>query len=62
LEAEKSAAEAEARAMELIAYGGVISLMILVMVVASTRIQKTQAAQLRRRPKSLKTHHVYQIQ
>ncbi len=62
LEAEKSAAEAEARAMELIAYGGVISLMILVMVVASTRIQKTQAAQLRRRPKSLKRHHVYQIQ
>jgi hypothetical protein len=43
LEAEKGAVEAEVRAMELIAYGGVISLMILVMVVASTRIQKTQA-------------------
>jgi hypothetical protein len=62
LEAEKSAAEAEARAMELIAYGGVISLMILVMVVASTRIQKTQTVRLRRGPKSLKRHHLYQIQ
>jgi hypothetical protein len=62
LEAEKSAAEAEVRAMELIAYGGVISLMSLVMVVASTRIQKTQAVWLRRRPKSLKRHHLYQIQ
>jgi hypothetical protein len=62
LEAEKSAAEAEVRAMELVAYGGVIGLMVLVMVVASTRIQKTQAARLRRRPKSLKRHHLYQIQ
>jgi hypothetical protein len=62
LEAEKSAAEAEVRAMELIAYGGVISLMILVMVVASTRIQKTQTARPRRRPNSLKRHHLYQIQ
>jgi hypothetical protein len=62
LEAEKGAVEAEVRAMELIAYGGVISLMILVMVVASTRIQKTQAMRLRRRPKSLKRHHLYQIQ
>jgi hypothetical protein len=59
LEAEKSAAEAEVRAMELIAYGGVISLMILVMVVASTRIQKMQAPQLRRRPKSLKRHQFF---
>ncbi len=62
LEAEKSAAEAEVHAMELVAYGGVIGLMVLVMVVASSRIQKTQAARLRRRPKSLKRHHLYQIQ
>jgi len=62
LEAEKSTAEAEVRAMELIAYGGVLSLMILVMVVASTRIQKTQAARPRRRPYSLKRHHLYQIE
>jgi len=59
LEAEKSAAEAEA--MELISYGGVIGLIVLVMVVASTRIKKTQAARLRR-PKSLKRHHLFQIQ
>jgi hypothetical protein len=62
LEAEKSAAEAEVRAMELVAYGGVIGLLVLVMVVASTRIQKTQAARLRRRPKPLKSRHLYQIQ
>jgi hypothetical protein len=62
LEAEKNAAEAEVRAMELVAYGGVIGLMVLVMVVASTRIQKTQAARPRRRPYSLKRHHLYQIE
>src|SRR5262249_18120462 len=38
LEAETSAAEAEVRATELVAYGGVIGLLVLVMVVASTRI------------------------
>ena len=60
LDAEKSAAEAEVRAMELVAYGGVIGLLVLVMVVASTRIQKTQATWPRRRPN--KRHHLYQIQ
>jgi len=61
LEAEKSAAEAEVRATELVAYGGVIGLLVLVMVIASTRIQKTQGARPRRRPNSLKRHHLYQI-
>jgi hypothetical protein len=59
LEAEKSAAEAEVRATELVAYGGVIGLLVLVMVIASTRIQKTQGARPRRRPNSLKRHHLY---
>jgi hypothetical protein len=58
LEAEKSAAEAEVRATELVAYG-VIGLLVLVMVIASTRIQKTQGARPRRRPNSLKRHHLY---
>src|SRR5262249_18118485 len=62
LEAEKSAAEAEVRAVELIAYGGGFRLILLVMVVGATRIQKTQTAWLRRRPNSLKRHHHYQIQ
>jgi len=62
LEAEKSAAEAEVRATELLAYGGVIGLLVLVMVIASTRIQKTQATRPRRRSNSLKRHHLYQIQ
>ena len=61
LEAEKSAAEAEVRATELLAYGGVIGLLVLVMVVASTRIQKTQTAWPCRRPNSLK-RHLYHIQ
>ena len=62
LEADKSAADTEIRAVELVAYGGIISLMFLIMVVASTRPQKTQAARPRRRPNSLKTHNLYQIQ
>ena len=62
LEAEKSAAEAETRAMEVVAYGGVITLIVLVLIVASARSQKIQAARLRRRPKSLKSHHFHQIQ
>jgi hypothetical protein len=61
LEAEKGAAEAEVRATELVAYGGVIGLLVLVMVIASTRIQKTQGARPGRRPNSLKRHHLYQI-
>jgi len=61
LEAEKSVGEAEVRATELVAYGGVIGLLVLVMVVASTRIQKTQTAWPRRRPNSLK-RHLYHIQ
>jgi hypothetical protein len=44
LEAEKSAAEAEVRAMELIAYGGVISLMILVMVVFHSHSEDANGA------------------
>ena len=62
LEADKSAAEGEAHAMEFVGYGAVIVLIVLVMVVASARIQKTQAAWLRRRPKSLKSHRIHQIQ
>jgi hypothetical protein len=61
LEADKSAAEG-AHAMEFVGYGTVIVLIVLVMVVASARIQKTQAAWLRRRPKSLKSHRIHQIQ
>jgi DNA-binding Lrp family transcriptional regulator len=60
LEADKTAAEAEGHAMELVAYGGIISLVVLVIVVAPTRIQKTQTARPRRRPNSLKRHHLYQ--
>ena len=50
LEAEKSAAEAEARAMEFVASGAVIALIVLVLIVASARSQKMQSAWLRRRP------------
>jgi hypothetical protein len=62
LDADKTAAEAEGHAMELVAYGGIISLLVLIIVVAPTRIQKTQTARPRRRPNSLKRHHLYQIQ
>jgi hypothetical protein len=61
LDAEKSAAEGEVSAMELMAYGSVISLMVLVMLFGSIRIKKTQAARLRRRPKSLKRYHLYEV-
>jgi len=47
--------------MELMAYGSVISLMVLVMLFGSVRIKKTQAARLRRRPKSLKRYHLYEV-
>jgi hypothetical protein len=59
LDADKTAAEAEGHAMELVAYGGIISLLVLIIVVAPTRIQKTQTARPRRRPNSLKRHHLY---
>ena len=62
LEADKTTAEVEGHAMELVAYGGVISLLVFIIVVAPTRIQKTQTARPRRRPNSLKRHHLYQIQ
>jgi len=62
LEADKTVAEAEGHAMELVAYGGIISLLVLIIVIAPTRIQKTQTARPRRRPNSLKRHHLYQIQ
>ena len=62
LDADKTAAEAEGHAMELVAYGGIISLLVLIIVVAPTRIQETQTARPRRRPNSLKRHHLYQIQ
>jgi hypothetical protein len=60
LEADKTAAEAEGYA--LVAYGGIISLLVLVIVVASTRIQKTQTARPRRRPNSFKRHHLFRTQ
>src|SRR5262249_17949052 len=62
LEADKTAAEAEGHAMELVAYGGIISLLVLIIVVAPARIQKTQTARPRRRPNSPKRHHLHQIQ
>jgi hypothetical protein len=55
LEAEKSAAKAETRAMEAVAYGGVIGLIILVLIVASARGQNMHAV-LHRRPKSVNRH------
>jgi hypothetical protein len=49
LEAEKGAVEAEARAMEFVAYGAVIGLIVLVLILASARSQQMQAAWLGRR-------------
>jgi hypothetical protein len=42
LETEKGAVEAEARAMEFVAYGAVIGLIVLVLILASARSQQMQ--------------------
>jgi hypothetical protein len=60
LEAEKGAVEAEARAMEFVAYGAVIGLIVLILILASARTQQMQAA--RRPRRSLKSHHLHPIQ
>ena len=62
LEAEKGAVEAEARAMEFVAYGAVIGLIVLVLILASARTQQMQAARRPRRAKSLKSHHLHPIE
>lgn len=62
LEAEKGAVQAEARAMEFVAYGAVIGLIVLVLILASARNQQMQAAWLGRRPKSLKRQHPHRVQ
>ena len=62
LEPEKSAAEAEARAMEVVAYGAVMGLIVLVLILASARSQNMQTVWRRRRPTSLKSQNLHQIQ
>jgi hypothetical protein len=62
LEAEKSAAEPEAHAME-VAYGAVMGLiivvLIVVLIVSSAGSPKMQTAWFRRRPTSLKKHNAH---
>jgi hypothetical protein len=47
---EEGAVEAEARAIEFVAYGAVIGLIVLVLIFASARSQQMQTAWLGRRP------------